>query len=55
MKLPPKIGLKGVESFIKNDLLEKLRADLVAHRMVKEADAESCAYYDLPSENYTIG
>ena len=40
-------GLRKVESFVSESLPRRLKRDLRALRMVKEADLESCAFYHL--------
>jgi hypothetical protein len=42
-----KIALQALQSFIRNGLRKKLTKDLLDHRIFREADLETCAYYHL--------
>ena len=42
-----KIGLRSVEVYLYESLPRRLKRDLCALRMVKEADLEACAYHHL--------
>ena len=42
-----KVSLGAVEKFIKGELQQLLREDLLHHRIFKEADLECCVYFHL--------
>jgi len=41
------ISINELHSFIKNNLPEKLKSDLVEFRILNESDISSCAYFHL--------